>query len=84
MKNCYSRHFTHQNRKIGKNTLEINDWRKAEFCFSKISATKYLPEMVQCSKCTYRCYVSNETDPNCLNFLFVEKTGKNHGVLFLF
>ena len=65
-----------------KNTLKINDWQKAQFCFSNISAPKHFSEMVQYSKCTYWCYLSNETDPNSLGFSFVDKSGKNHGVMF--
>ena len=39
--------------------------------------------MVQCSKQTFVCQVSNETDPNHEGFRFIEKSGKNHDTVFL-
>ena len=66
---------------MGKNTLKINDWRKAQFYFLNISAPKHFSEMVQYSKCTYWCYVSNETDPDPVDFVIVEKSAKNQGVI---
>ena len=59
--------------KIYENTLKINDWPKFQNCFWNILARKYHSKMVQYSKRTFGCQVSNETDPNHGGFLFLEK-----------
>ena len=63
--------------------MKINDWPKVRCCFSNITAPKYHSKMVQCSKRTFGCQVSNETDPNHGDFWFMEKSGKNHDAIFL-
>ena len=52
-------------------------------CFSNISAHIHPSTMVQYSKRTFGCQVSNETDPNNGGFWFFEKSGKNHGAIFI-
>ena len=59
--------------KIYENTLKLNDWPNVQNCFWNISARKYPSKMVQYSKRTFGCQVSNETDPNHECFLFLEK-----------
>ena len=68
---------------IHKFTLKINDWPKVQICFSNISARKYPSKMVQYSKRTFRCQVSNESDPNYGSFLFLKKSNRNHGAIIL-
>ena len=67
--------------KMEKNTLKINDGQKAQFCDLDISAPKHFSEMVWYSKCTWWYYVSNETDPDPVDFVIVEKSAKNHGIM---
>ena len=62
--------------------IKIIDWQKVQSCFPNISALKYPSKMVQYSKRTFGCQVSNETDPNNGNFLFFEKLNRNHGAIF--
>ena len=69
--------------KIYEITLKTNDRQKVQSWFSNISARKYPSKMVQYSIWTFICQVSNETDPNHGGFWFLEKSGKNHGAIFL-
>ena len=48
-------------------------------CWTRVPRLK----MVQYTKQTFGCQVSNEIDPNHGGFWFLEKSGKTHGAIFL-
>ena len=50
--------------------------QKFDVVFFNIAAPKYPSKMFQCSKRTFGCQVSNETDPNNGGFWFKEKSDK--------
>ena len=73
---------------LTKLTLKINDWPKVWCCFSNIAAPKYPSKMFQCSKQTFGCQVSNETDPNhgetMMQFVLKHFKRLHHGVCLFF
>ena len=69
--------------KTYENILKIHYWLKGRSWFSNNSACKYPSKMVQYSKWTFEYQVSNEIHPNHGVFWFLEKSGKNHGAIFL-
>ena len=64
-----------------KNTLKIKKGWKAQFWFTNISDQINFSEIFQCSKHSEWCQVSNETDPDPVDFVIVKKSAKNQGVM---
>ena len=62
---------------MGKSILKINDWRKAQFFLLQISQPPNIPQ----KWFSTQNVPIDETDPNSLDFSFVKKSDKNHGVM---
>ena len=80
-KNNLLQHITHQNRNTEKNTLKIKKGQKDQFWFSNISAPINFSDLFRCSKCSYLCEVSNETDPEPVDFVILKKSAKKNGLV---